>query len=422
MRCVVHFNGAPIGELTSERDRLQFTYAAAVVEAGGPVLSVRLPARAEPYGHEDAGPWFANLLPEDEYRVLLSRVLGLSDRNVAGLLGAVAGECAGAVSIWPIGQSPPTTPEYVPMSHEDMHRLFETASAAERLNLVRENRLSLAGGMEKLGLRRFRDAWYRGRAGAPTTHILKWPQSRFPDQCFNELFCLTLLRKAGLEVPSTHVEGETTAVLVIERYDRHVAEDGSISLTHQEDFCQASGLGPEHKYQGEGESGPGLAECGRVIRDYCAVPALDMARLLRWAIANYLVGNGDGHAKNLSLLHAAEGVRVAPIYDVASTLAYSGLSRKLAMSIGGEYRFQYVGTRHWERLAADVGLTIAPLRREAIGLAERLERELPGVRGELTREYGSQPVFATVVDVVEAQIARLREQLGSVAGSRRKGG
>lgn len=62
---------------------------------------MRLPVRSEPYLHDDVNPFFANLLPEDEHLHLLARVLGLSDRNVAGLLGAIGGECAGAVSIWP---------------------------------------------------------------------------------------------------------------------------------------------------------------------------------------------------------------------------------------------------------------------------------------------------------------------------------
>jgi serine/threonine-protein kinase HipA len=52
-----------------------------------------------------------------------------------------------------------------------------------------------------------------------------------------------------------------------------------------------------------------------------------------------------------SLLLADAGVRLAPLYDLVSTAVYPGLDRKMAMSIGGEYRPDYVRRRHVERFA-----------------------------------------------------------------------
>ncbi|MEK6768577.1 MAG: type II toxin-antitoxin system HipA family toxin, partial [Gemmatimonadota bacterium] len=371
MNYAVYYGRVPLGDLFSARARLRFTYRAEVVKDGGPALSVRLPARDAAYTHDDASPYFSNLLPEDEYRRLLARMLGLSDRNVAGLLGAIGGECAGAVSIWPAGQQPAVVPDYVPLADEDVRRLFESPDASERMDIVREGRLSLAGGMEKLGLRRREERWYRGRGGAPTTHILKWSPARFPDLTCNELLCLKLCEAAGFAMPAARIEAPGTPVLIVERFDRRVAADGEVAVIHQEDFCQALGVEPAQKYQTEG--GPGFAACAKIIRDHCAVPARDLGQLLRWAVANYLVGNGDAHGKNLSLLHDADGVRLAPIYDVGSTLVYGGLSRKLAMSVGGEYRFDFVRARHWERLAEDLGLPFDLVRRNALSLALTFE-------------------------------------------------
>jgi serine/threonine-protein kinase HipA len=407
-----------VGALSTDRARLAFAYTGDAARPDAPALSVRLPTRAAPYEHEDAHPFFANLLPEDEYGALLSRVLGLSERNVAGMLGAIGGECAGAVSIWPEGQHPPETPEYVSLDASDMRRLLDAANAAERMDLVRENRLSLAGTMEKLGLRRFADQWYRGRAGAPTTHILKWPQSRFPDQSYNEVFCLDLCRFAGLDVPLAHVEGGTTPVLVVERYDRRAAASGTIALVHQEDFCQASGLDPKQKYQAEG--GPGLDDCARIIRRHCVVPAADVVRLLEWAFTNYLIGNADAHAKNLSLLHDVDGLRLAPFYDITCTIAYGGLTRNQAMEVGGECRFAYVEARHWERLADDLDLPAQAIRRGGLDLADRFERSLPTLREELAERYGDQPIFGKAAAIVTEQIALLREHLPPPAAARRK--
>jgi serine/threonine-protein kinase HipA len=49
-----------------------------------------------------------------------------------------------------------------------------------------------------------------------------------------------------------------------------------------------------------------------------------------------LVGNGDAHGKNLSLLHGDEGaVRLAPAYDVFSTLVYPDASTTPGMFVNG---------------------------------------------------------------------------------------
>jgi serine/threonine-protein kinase HipA len=51
-----------------------------------------------------------------------------------------------------------------------------------------------------------------------------------------------------------------------------------------------------------------------------------------------LVGNMDGHAKNLSLLTSGKRTRLAPFYDLVCTTVYPNLSQKLAFRIGGENR------------------------------------------------------------------------------------
>jgi serine/threonine-protein kinase HipA len=407
----VFFRHERVGTLVPERARVGYAYAPATVAIGGPALSVRLPVRADAYAHDEADPFFSNLLPEEEYRRLLARVLGVSGRNVAGLLGAIGGECAGAVSIWPEGQRPPDLPEYVPLADKDIRQLFDATNVAARLQLVREGRLSLAGGMEKLGLRRLDNRWQRGRAGAPTTHILKWAPPSLPDLNYNELFCQILLREAGLPVVDAAIEGTETPVLIVPRYDRIVQADDSVLLVHQEDFCQATGTEPGQKYQAEG--GPGFAVCAEVLRRYAGVPAREILLLVRWAIANFVIGNCDAHGKNVALLYAADGLRLAPFYDLASTLVYprTHLRPKLAMAIGGEYRIRYIYDRHWERFARDIAVPFRAVRSDALGLADAIEDALPRTRVGLIERHGDQPVFKTITRVVTDQIARLRANL-----------
>ena len=55
---------------------------------------------------------------------------------------------------------------------------------------------------------------------------------------------------------------------------------------------------------------------------------------------NYLIGAPDSHSKNFSILHVGPDVRLAPMYDVASTLPYEGFENaRFAFSIGGQRVF-----------------------------------------------------------------------------------
>ncbi len=145
------------------------------------------------------------------------------------------------------------------------------------------------------------------------------------------------------------------------------------------------------------------------------MPARERELLMRWGIANLLTGNEDAHAKNLALLHEPEGTRLAPFYDIVCTQVYRGLRRAMAMSYGGEYRPAYIRTRHWERFAADLGLPMRLVRREATELAEALETSLPTVRADLERLHGTRPIFERVHDVVKRQIGRAMTQLAGEA-------
>ena len=84
-------------------------------------------------------------------------------------------------------------------------------------------------------------------------------------------------------------------------------------------------------------------------------------RLLEAVIYNYLVGNNDAHGKNFSLLYHGVGtenpeIRLAPLYDIVSTVYYPELSRDMAMKIGGEYSSEKVTARNFEQLAEEAGL------------------------------------------------------------------
>ncbi|MBI2162364.1 MAG: HipA domain-containing protein, partial [Candidatus Rokubacteria bacterium] len=108
-------------------------------------------------------------------------------------------------------------------------------------------------------------------------------------------------------------------MIIVERYDRIVRSDGRVERIHQEDFCQATAIPPEKKYEEDG--GPTLRRIAGILQEVAGPDSLET--LLRAVTINVLIGNGDAHGKNFSLLHDASGsLRLAPLYDLLSTLAY----------------------------------------------------------------------------------------------------
>lgn len=134
---------------------------------------------------------------------------------------------------------------------------------------------------------------------------------RYANTVENEAFCMRVARNLGFDVANV----ETTMVderpvLVVERYDRVVGADGSVTRIHQEDFCQAFGLSPERKYEDDG--GPTLARIAGVLQDVADPGAAET--FLRALTLNVALGNCDAHAKNFSLLHSEAGpLRLAPV-------------------------------------------------------------------------------------------------------------
>ncbi len=409
----VYLQGQAVGRLRQEDSgRLTFAYRDAWLDQpeAGP-LSLSLPLQAEPFDDRVARPFFAGLLPDDFARERLARYLGVSRHNDFALLSEVGGECAGAVAFYPPEAQPP------PPGVGDLEPLDEAALAALLRDLPRrpllaggELRLSLAGAQDKMALVRQGESFLLPRGDLPTTHILKPAIEQFAETVPNEGFCMRLAARLGLRVPAVEVAtAEGVPFLVIERYDRVAAEDGTVLRVHQEDFCQALAIPPERKYQSEG--GPSLAQSFDLLTA-CVQPVLDRLELLRRVLFNYFVGNADSHGKNFALLHGARGIHLAPAYDLLCTTVYSDHTDRMAMKIGRKDRFSDVLPRHWDRFARDAGLAPPAVRRDLLAMAERLPAEARLLADEL-RSMSSTSAVSTIEQIVRDIDARTDFVLGS---------
>ncbi len=356
------------GVLGEHEDDVWYRYRDGYAQAA---VSVRLPVRASTYGHRDTLVFFDNLLLESDTRDELARVRQDDRSDVAGLLGRVGGECAGAVSVWTPGTERPTQATYRELSEHALSALFDERHGERLTAAMLESRQVMSGVQRKLVLRRWNDTWQLPLNGAAGTHIIKRTSGRYDGLVANELACLAFYRALGLIVPAAHAvasvgDSAEPTLIAIARYDRIEAmttdamSPPPITRLHQEDMCQVTGRLPRRKYQRDG--GPGVRDLAEAIRRYSARPATDLQDLLTALVANVCLGNGDAHGKNFALLHAASGPRLAPFYDVVSTEVYPSLSPDLSMRFGHSYQPHTLTTADVQRLATDLGVVPAKVR------------------------------------------------------------
>ena len=398
--------------------RLEFRYLPEALDGEAcPPLSLSLPPRPEPYSDEECEPFFAGLLPEGEFLKAVARAFHVSAENAFGLLAAIGGECAGAVSLAEVDGPPPGRETAPPrwLDRDDLARLLDSlperpllVAADEELDDDDGIRLSLAGTVDKLGVLVDGDRIAITRGHPPTNHILKTPIASLPETIANEAFCMTLAVEAGLDAAEVEPWSEPRPFLLVRRYDRGPgAPDGRL---HQEDFCQALGFPPALKYEREG--GPDVARCAELLWKHSSAPAPDVISFLDALLFNFLIANHDAHSKNYSLLLEPEGVRIAPLYDLLSTAVYQGLSRKLAMRYGGEYRPAYLRGRHLERLADQLQVRKALVRERALRTGAAVRETVGAARGRLPDEFAAAEVIDSIVATIEERDERLR---GAVA-------
>jgi serine/threonine-protein kinase HipA len=345
-------------------------------------LSQSLPLRKERYTRKECRGFFAGILPEADKREIIAKNLGISARNDFAMLEEIGGECAGAITFLPTGTIFP--------DQNERYRLLTNRELADILKILPRRplmageddvRLSLAGAQGKIAVFKENDQVSLPLGGAPSTHILKPAIDRFEGIVYNEWVCMQLAHEIGLPTAGTEVGAvEGIDYLLVKRYDRARAGSNSLRRLHQEDFCQALGIIPEHKYQREG--GPTLQQCFSLVRDITAVPIKDLQSLLDGVIFNFIIGNNDAHGKNFSLLYEGEmgpETTLAPFYDLLSTMYYSELSPKMAMKIGGEYVAAEISARHFERFATEIGFSRPMVKRRIIALAALISSKLPEV-------------------------------------------
>ena len=399
------------GTLRQTQGDLQFQYREEwLAQPEALALSQSLPLQAEPFADQACRPFFAGLLPEGELRRRIAQQCQVSRSNDFGLLAAIGGDCAGAVSLRVGDQgAEPAAVEW--LEPAELQTVLD--QIPQRPMLARHNglRLSLAGAQDKLPVVFDGQRIGLPRGDAASTHILKPSITAINGSVINEAFCMALAQATGLQVAGTEIlrVGERP-VLLVRRYDRRRGEGEHWERLHQEDMCQALGVPPELKYQNEG--GPDLSACFGLLRRATRPSAPQVIRLLDAVVFNALIGNHDAHAKNFSLLYCEGRPSLAPLYDLLCTAVYPTLTAKMAMKLSSKVRFAEVQGRHWQQFAEAAGLSWAQTRQRLL----RMAGNLPGITRRLQAEdaYCHQPLVGEIATLIDQRCVLTIRRLNAV--------
>lgn len=257
-------------------------------------------------------PFFSNLLPEGHLRRYLAERAGVNPQREFFLLWMLGQDLPGALSIHPAaGEAlPPGVAEELSENARPSAYRFSLAGVQLKFSALENG--NKGGGLTIPA------------EGVGGSWIVKLPSQQFAGVPENEFSMMRLASMIGMDVPTTElididaISGMPEGIgelkgqaLAVSRFDR--TADGPV---HIEDFAQVFGVFPEDKYKRAS-----YANIGRVIGTETGDAGT--AEYIRRLVFSALIGNGDMHLKNWSLIYPdGRTAALSPAYDLVSTIPY----------------------------------------------------------------------------------------------------
>ena len=383
-RAEVYHAGNPAATLTRGDGVITFAY---LPEYDGPPVARTLPLGRPITTYGGAvPPFFAGLLPEGRRLTAVRRAAKTSADDDLSLLLMVGSDTVGDVTVFPEGSDPEPAAPAVASSDLDTLRFSELMADAGFVD-----RRAVPGVQDKLST---------GMITLPVRFagveaIIKLDPPDYPDAVVNESYFLGVARRLRQSVVESAVihDRDGRAGLLVRRFDR---PGGKVAKLAVEDATQLLGRYPADKYALSSE------EAGQAVAAACAAHLVAARAVFQQFALAWLTGNGDLHGKNLAVVQQPSGEwRVAPIYDVPSTLPYG--DRSMALLLQGAT--EGLSRRRFLGFGTALGL---PDRAVESALAEVLEAT-ESVPDELLA--GVLPWNANLRQTVVRQLRRRRRDL-----------
>jgi len=301
------------GLLDRTLDERQYVFAYdQAAESPDSQVSLTMPVRLESWLSRDLHPIFQMNLPEgallEAIRRAIAKLAGEDDLTILRVTGGNQ-----------IGRNrfslPEDTSAGIVESAESLDELLSYPNTEELFHdLIAK--YALRSGVSGVQPKVMLDATERGTAAVGGYIVKSWGAD-YPQLAANEFFCMTAAKRAGLPVPEFHLS-ENGGLFVMKRFDIAPAEGYSFGF---EDMCSLQALGTAQKY------GSTYERVARSIKDFVSGEFLQAAREQFFAslVLSCMIRNGDAHLKNFGVLYERPGqqpVRLAPVYDMVTTVAY----------------------------------------------------------------------------------------------------
>jgi serine/threonine-protein kinase HipA len=251
-------------------------------------------------------------------------------------------------------------------------------------------RMSISGVQPKLSISRQDSRLIPVTAGGQ--FILKPQTERFSLLPQNENLCMIIAEQMGIVVPPHGLFDlqDGSPAYIVRRFDR--TKDGG--KLRCEDFVQI--LGEDDKYSGSVE------RIGKKIRELSSVPGLDVQLFFERVLLNFLLGNGDAHLKNFSMLETDEGgLRLSPAYDIVCSKAVIPKETDCALTLNG--KSDKIIPRDFERLGEALKIPTKPVS----DIFKQFNQGYPMMLEEIQHSRLSAELKDKVRQIIEGRHQRL---------------
>ena len=291
-------------------------------------------------------------------------------------------------------------PPSLPYTDSDLNRLAEEAV---------KSRTTVPGAQAKLSLHLEKSRGDSSRltiVGLWGAFILKPPVEEYPFLPEIEDMTMHLATIAGIQtVPHALMPiGDGGLAYITKRVDRLRGKTGrkvELAKRHMEDLCQLAEKPAEYKYIGSMEL------MSKLVKRYSSNPGYDLTTFFDLVLFSFLVGNGDMHLKNVSLIYDHHGnVTLAPAYDLLSTrliIPKKADPEEMALPVNGKKN--RLKRSDFVSLATTSGLT----EKQTLNAFQRITSKVPEMIDFVGKGFLPPEKTAEFTQLIQTRAKRLQD-------------